>query len=64
MVLIDAGNYQMGYPDANPAGNSRNISISAFYMDRYIVTKTVWDQVRSRGLSNGYSDIAIGQLVL
>lgn len=61
MVLIEAGAYQMGFPDENPSGNTRSITISAFYMDRYLVTKTVWDQVRNWGLTNGYSDIAVGR---
>lgn len=61
MELIEAGAYQMGYPDTNPSGDAKRITISAFYMDRHLVTKTMWDQVRDWGLTNGYSDIAIGQ---
>ena len=61
MVLIDAGPFQMGYPDCNPTGTGLSIFVSAFYTDRYHVTKNIWDQVRNWGLTNGYPDIAVGQ---
>jgi len=60
MELIDSGAFQMGYPDFNPAGTSRSVFVSAFYMDRYHITKAVWDKVRTWGTTNGYTDIAAG----
>jgi formylglycine-generating enzyme required for sulfatase activity len=48
MVLIPAGNFQMG--DTFNEGNSderpvHTVYVSAFYMDRYEVTKALWDEV-------------------
>jgi len=36
------------------------VYVSAFYMDRYEVTKQLWDDVRTWGLSNGYTDLPAG----
>ena len=61
MCFVERGWFQIGYPDYNPTGTNWNINISAFYMDRYLVTKTMWDQVRAWGLTNGYNDLSAGQ---
>lgn len=62
--LIPAGNFTMGdsieadtvfSTDAPP----HEVMVSAFYMAQNPVTKAEWDTVRSRGLSNGYTDLAI-----
>ena len=36
------------------------MNVSAFYMDRYEVTKALWDEVRAWGLTNGYTDLPVG----
>ena len=65
LALIPAGSFQMG-DQSNPvvgSGNERpirSVSVSAFYMGKYEVTKELWDQVRSWGLSNGYTDLPVG----
>lgn len=48
MVLIPAGSFRMG--DAFGEGDSderpvHTVHVSAFYMDRYEVTKALWDEV-------------------
>ena len=57
MVLIPAGNFTMG---DNSDGSSyalplHNVYISAFYMDKYEVTKALWDDVYVWATSHGYS---------
>ena len=65
MVAIPAGNFQMG--DTFDEGSSNGtelpvhtVYVSAFYMDRYEVTKQLWDDVRAWGLTHGYTDLAVG----
>lgn len=62
-ALIPAGSFMMGnsvaeddIPDAPP----HEVTVSAFYMARSLVTKTEWDTVRTWAISNGYSDLAPG----
>jgi formylglycine-generating enzyme required for sulfatase activity len=58
LVLVDAGDFTMGQSGlATPVHTN---FVSAFYMDRYEVTKAKWDQVRNWGLTNGYADLAAG----
>jgi formylglycine-generating enzyme len=58
MVLIPAGSYTMGdafgegYSDEVPA---HTVYVSSFYMDKYEVTKGLWDKVKVWGMTNGYS---------
>jgi formylglycine-generating enzyme required for sulfatase activity len=58
MVLIPAGSFAMGdtltngFPDELPV---HNLFVSAFYMDRYEVTRNVWDNVYLWAIANGYS---------
>jgi formylglycine-generating enzyme required for sulfatase activity len=57
MAFIPAGNFLMG--DSAGGGSSNelpvhNISVSAFYMDRYEVTKALWDEVANWAAANGY----------
>ena len=60
MALIPAGEFQMG--DAL-GGDGRDISdapvhtvyVSAFYMDKYPVTKALWDDVYQWATNHGYS---------
>ena len=65
MVLIPEGTFQMG--DAFSEGGSaelpvHEVTVSAFYMDQYPVTKALWDKVRTwandEGL--GYTDLPVG----
>ena len=39
---------------------TRTVTLDAFYMGKYEVTKAEWDEVRTWGLSNGYTDLAAG----
>ncbi len=62
MALIPAGSFSMG--DAHDGLSSalpvHSVYVSAFYMDRYEVTKALWDEVRAWGLGNGYTDLPAG----
>ena len=65
MALIPAGAFQMG--DAL-GGDGRDISnapvhtvyVSAFYMDKYAVTKALWDEVYGWAVTHGYSFASVG----
>ncbi|MBX3739698.1 MAG: SUMF1/EgtB/PvdO family nonheme iron enzyme [Akkermansiaceae bacterium] len=60
--LIPAGNFQMGDSVEETGGELpvHTVYVSAFYMGRYEVTKSLWDEVRAWGLNNGYTDLGIG----
>lgn len=63
MALIPAGEFLMG--DALSEGQSNEqpvhaVYIDAFYMDRYEVTKELWDTVRAWAISSGYWDLPVG----
>ena len=65
MALIPAGNFAMGNSTDAAEGSSNELPVhtvyvSAFYVDRYLVTKQLWDDVRAWGLSNGYTDLPVG----
>lgn len=57
MVLIPAGTFTMGdsfnegEPNERP---TRTVNVSAFYMDRTEVTKSLWDQVMTWAAAHGY----------
>jgi formylglycine-generating enzyme len=62
MVPIPAGVFQMGdassgYADQIPI---HPVQISAFYMDKFEVTKGLWDSVRGWAVANGYSFDNVG----
>jgi formylglycine-generating enzyme required for sulfatase activity len=64
MALIPAGDFTMGNSvladtDITDAP-TRTVTLDAFYMGKYEVTKAEWDEVRSWGLNNGYTDLAAG----
>lgn len=42
------------------ASSVQEVNVSAFYMDKYEVTKALWDEVRAWGLTNGYTDLPAG----
>src|ERR1019366_5203736 len=57
MALIPAGSFTMG--DSLDGDTSalplHTVYISAFYMDKYDVTKALWDEVYNWAITNGYS---------
>jgi formylglycine-generating enzyme len=60
MVLIPAGSFTMGNCMDPGEGLSdelpvHTVYVSAFYMDRYEVTKMLWDEVKVWNGGNGYS---------
>jgi formylglycine-generating enzyme required for sulfatase activity len=60
-ALIPAGSFTMGdsldgISDAPPV----TVNVSAFFMGKNEVTKALWDEVRTWGASNGYTDPAVG----
>jgi len=64
MKLIPAGVFQMGDASGSWGSNERpvhSVYISAFYMDEFEVTWKLWNQVRDWGLTNGYTDISVGE---
>ena len=65
MVLIPAGPFQMG--DVFSEGSSDElpvhpVTVSAFYIDQYPVTKALWDEVRAMAMAmgRGYDDLPEG----
>jgi formylglycine-generating enzyme required for sulfatase activity len=56
MALVPAGSFQMGDTFADGGELTvHSVSVSGFYMDKYEVTKSLWDQVKLWSLVNGYS---------
>ena len=61
MALIPAGSFSMGDAlDGLSDAPVHTVSVSAFYMDKFEVTKALWDEVRDWGLTNGYTDLDAG----
>jgi formylglycine-generating enzyme required for sulfatase activity len=66
MALIPAGSFEMGNALSASGDGSGDelplhpVYVSAFYMDKYEVTKELWDEVRAWGLNNGYTDLDVG----
>lgn len=59
MALIPAGTFEMGdsFNDSTDNWAERpvhSVFVSAFYMDKYEVTKALWDEVKDWGGGNGY----------
>jgi formylglycine-generating enzyme required for sulfatase activity len=62
-VWIDSGEFVMGDPQGVGWANELPVHtnfISGFWMDAMEVTKMKWDEVRSWGLTNGYTDLPAG----
>ena len=60
MALIPAGSFTMGNcMDPNEGYSNElplhTVHVSAFYMDKYLVTKSLWDTVYQWAVTNGYS---------
>ncbi len=58
MVLIPAGSFEMG--DTFSEGEAyelplHTVNVSAFYMDKYEVSKALWDRVMAWSATHGYS---------
>jgi len=65
-ALIPAGSFEMGDQSSPLVGYSNelpvhSVSVSAFYMAKYEVTKELWDEVRAWGLTHGYTDLSAGK---
>jgi sulfatase modifying factor 1 len=55
MVLIPAGSFTMGDSlDGDTDAIPTNVTVSAFYMDKYIVTRSLWLSVFSWATNHGY----------
>ena len=63
-ALIPPGSFTMGNSVAEDTditdAPTRVVTLDAYYMGKYEVTKAEWDNVRTWGLSNGYTDLATG----
>jgi len=63
LSLIPGGSFTMGphiSGDANTNTPAVTVDVSAFYIGKYEVTMSLWDEVRTWGLANGYTDLAPG----
>ena len=61
MALIPQGGFTMGDSlDGISDAPTRTVALDAFYIGKYEVTKAEWDEVRTWGLSNGYTDLSAG----
>jgi formylglycine-generating enzyme required for sulfatase activity/REP element-mobilizing transposase RayT len=62
--LIPAGAFTMGNSIAADTDITdapiRTVTLDAYYIGKYEVTKAGWDEVRTWALSNGYIDLAAG----
>jgi formylglycine-generating enzyme required for sulfatase activity len=56
MVAIPGGTNSGTDPDLG----AYSLTVEAFYMDRYEVTKALWDEVRTWASGNGYTDLTTG----
>ena len=60
-ALIPGGSFQMGDAlDGLSDAPVVTVAVSAFYMGQYEVTKAEWDEVRTWGLENGYTNLSTG----
>jgi formylglycine-generating enzyme len=62
MALIPAGSFSMGdaLDGSSTALPMHTVALSAFYMDKYEVTKKLWDDVADWATANGYDITAAG----
>ncbi len=62
-AFIPEGSFTMGRTSGDTDSNAPPVSVtvSAFYMQEKETTKAQWDEVRTWGLSNGYTDLANGR---
>jgi len=58
MVLIPAGPFEMGRQSGDGQGNElpvHTVTVSAFYLDQFEVTKALWDEVKTYADAYGYT---------
>jgi formylglycine-generating enzyme len=62
LALIPAGAFTMGRTSGDTDTNAPpvTVTVSAFYLGKNEVTKALWDEVRTWGTANGYTDLAAG----
>jgi formylglycine-generating enzyme required for sulfatase activity len=61
MALIPAGSFTMGDSlDGDSNAPPVSVNVSAFLMGKHEVTKDLWDNVRTWGAANGYTDLRTG----
>ena len=63
LALIPGGSFTMGRTsgDTDVDAPPINVTVSAFRLQKTETTKALWDEVRTWGLSNGYTDLGLGQ---
>jgi formylglycine-generating enzyme required for sulfatase activity len=65
-ALVPQGSFTMGNSVAADTditdAPTRTVTLDAYYIGKYEVTKAEWDEVRTWGLSKGYTDLAVGSL--
>ena len=60
-VLIPGGEFMMGDAlDGMKDAPRRKVMVSAFLMQKHLVTKAQWDEVREWAVEHGYTDLAEG----
>jgi len=61
-ALIPAGEVRIGCSMDNDRDGLpvEKVQISAFHMAKHLVTKVLWDEVRTWGLTHGYTDLCDG----
>ena len=62
MSFIPQGSFTMGDSLDNIANAIpvHSVTLDAFYIGKYEVTKAEWNEVRTWGLNNGYTDLGVG----
>jgi formylglycine-generating enzyme required for sulfatase activity len=62
MSLITSGSFTMGRTSGDTDTNAPpvTVTVSSFYIQQTEATKAQWDEVRTWGLSNGYTDLPMG----
>jgi formylglycine-generating enzyme required for sulfatase activity len=60
--LIPGGSFTMGRTSGDTDSNAPpvTVTVSPFYIQKTETTKAQWDEVRTWGLSNGYTDLPTG----
>jgi sulfatase modifying factor 1 len=56
MILVPGGTNSGTDPDFG----AYSLTVESFYMDRFEVTKALWDEVRTWASANGYTDLPTG----
>ncbi len=61
-AYIPAGSFTMGRTSGDTDSDAPpvTVTVSGFYLQETETTKAQWDEVRTWGLSNGYTDLAAG----